>query len=104
MRSLVGVVLIGLASACSEKKESVIGKWSAEKTSLLTLYFYSDQSASLSSTGFFNLRWQMENDTLVRIDALDKKMHFNFRIQKDAKGAFGVLELAGFDTLAFRKI
>src|SRR4051794_4663373 len=97
-RCIVCVILVGLASACGESKENVIGKWNAEKTSLLTLYFYSDQSAALASTGFFNLRWQMENDKLVRIDALDKKMHFNFRIQKDAKGAFGTLELAGFDT------
>jgi len=94
-----------LVSGCSsETKVDVVGRWVSDKTSLLTLQFYADGKASLSSTGFFSLRWQRVEEKLVRIEALENRIIFNFRIRVDAKGPTGTLELVGFDTLVFRKI
>jgi len=106
-RLLVTGILFAVATnllACTDAKQEIVGRWTSQQTSFLTLQFYQDGTASLSSTGLLSLRWQLENDKLVRIEALDKKMYFNFRIQKDDRGSYGVLELAGFDTLLFRKI
>jgi hypothetical protein len=101
-RSLM-VAMLSCLLACSDPKQEIVGKWVSNQASLLTLQFYKDGTASLSSTGFFNLRWQTESDSLIRIEALDKKLYFNFRILKDQKGSYGMLELPGASALEFRK-
>jgi len=103
-RTLVALGLLLLGSNCGNSPNTVIGKWVSEKTSFATLEFYPDGTAALSSTGFFNLRWQLIDSKIVRIEALERKLIFNFRVQDDSRGKFGTLELAGFDTLTFRKI
>jgi len=69
----------------------------------MVLYFYDDGTASLSGTGFLKLEWKMVEPHIARIDALDKKLIFHFRVARDQKGPYGTLELAGFDTFVFRK-
>jgi len=100
--SILALVLIGMAS-CSDSKIAVPGRWVSDQTSAIALYFYKDGTASLSGTGFLKLEWKEISSESIRIDALDKKIIFHFKIAKDNKGPFGTLELAGYDTMVFRK-
>jgi hypothetical protein len=102
VRSILTLVLIGMTS-CSDPKIVVPGRWVSEQTSAIALYFYNDGTASLSGTGFLKLEWKEISETSIRIDALDKKIIFHFKIAKDNRGPFGTLELAGYDTMVFRR-
>ena len=93
-----------LAVACSDPPPEPVGVWVSEKSSLVRLHLYADGVASLSSTGFLNLKWKSEGSDLVRIEALDRKAIFDLKLKKDRKGWYGTLELAGFDTLVLRKM
>jgi hypothetical protein len=76
----------------------------SDQTSIVSLYFYSDKTASLSGVSALNLRWDLlEAGRIVKIDVLDKKVVVHFKIEKDAIGPRGTLEWAGFDTMVFRK-
>jgi hypothetical protein len=89
--------------SCSDPKPVALGRWVSEHTSAISLYLYPDGRASLSGTGILNLEWKTINDTTVRIDALDKKIVFHFKMSTDSKGPYGTLELAGYDTMIFRQ-
>jgi hypothetical protein len=99
---LTVVFILLLFSACSESKLDVVGEWISEENGLIRMHFYRDGTVSLSNTGFFKLRWRMENSQLVRIDAFESRMHFDFGISTDSKGAVGMLNLAG-QSLRFRR-
>src|SRR4051812_34454977 len=94
--------LFGL-TACSDQKIVVAGRWVSEQTSAVAIYFYKDGTASLSGTGLLKLEWKEIDETTVRIDALDKKIIFHFKISRDGRGPYGTLELAGYDTMVLRK-
>jgi hypothetical protein len=96
------LALFGL-TACSDPKIVAAGRWVSEQTSAIAIYFYKDGTASVSGTGFLKLEWKEIDETTIRIDVLDKKLVFHFRISKDGKGPYGTLELAGYDTMVFRK-
>lgn len=105
IRILVLAIVAISISSCNDAIQSsdVIGLWRSQKAAIVSLQFYSDGTASLSSIGFFHLRWSLAAENSVRIEALDRNAIFDFRIGKDAAGRFGVLELAGFDAAVFRK-
>lgn len=88
---------------CGNSDVKIEGKWVADQSSWAVLYFYPDGTASISGTGYFNLQWKAVGPQLVKIDILDKKVVFHFRISSDSKGPYGALELLGFETLTFRK-
>ncbi len=90
-------------TSCSNPKVVIQGRWVSEQTPAIALYFYGDGTASLSGTGLLKLEWKPIDDTNVRIDALDRKIIFHFKISKDKDGSLGTLELAGYDTMVFRK-
>lgn len=98
----LGLILI-LLTSCSDPRAVVLGKWSADQAPLISLYFYDDGTASFTGTGLLKLRWKPIDDAQVKIEALDQKLVFHFRIAKDTSGYFGILELAGYDAWTFRK-
>ena len=97
LKNLICVLLICLAS-CSKQKEDVTGRWVSNQTQMVSLYFYPDHTASLSGTGFLNLRWELLDDgKTVKIEALSKNVIFHFRIENGSSGPRGTLELAGYE-------
>jgi hypothetical protein len=93
-----------LLSACGANEIDIVGRWNSAHTSMVSLEFYPDGVAALSGTGLLNLRWKRTNPAVVRIEALDSRVFFNFRISRDDSGPRGVLELAGYEALVFRKV
>jgi hypothetical protein len=90
-------------SSCGPQATPIVGRWTAEKSPAVSLYFYRDGTASLSGVGLLKLEWKEIDNETARIDALDKKIVFHFKRKRDAHGVYGTLELAGYDTLIFRK-
>lgn len=80
------------------------GKWVAEQAPLVSIYFYPDGTASVSGTGLLGLRWKKISNEDVRIEAMDRKVVFHFRMKDTQAGYLGTLELAGFDALRFKKV
>src|SRR5688572_8009367 len=83
-------LIILIANCSGDPRQEIVGRWTSQQTALLTLHFYNDGAASLSSIGYFKLRWKIEDKNLVRIEALDRNIYFNFRMSTDAKGRFGI--------------
>ncbi|WP_431201280.1 hypothetical protein ACQ86E_18965 [Bradyrhizobium betae] len=102
LKALPALFLFVLAS-CGQHVPTIMGRWNAEKSPAISLYFYPDGTASLSGTGLLRLEWKELSNEIVRIDVLEKKIIFHFKLKKDAQGTYGTLELAGYDTLVFRK-
>lgn len=97
------VLLLFALVSCGQRVPTIAGRWNAEKSPAISLYFYPDGTASLSGTGLLRLEWKELSDEIVRIDVLERKIIFHFKLKKDTRGTYGMLELAGYDTLVFRK-
>jgi hypothetical protein len=90
--------------SCGAETDNVVGTWQADRASVVTLQFYPDGVAALSSLGVLGLRWTRTASNEFRIEALGESLYFNFRLAEDAVGPFGTLELAGYEALVFRKL
>jgi hypothetical protein len=97
------LVLLVIVASCGNPDPDILGRWVADQTPAIAIYFYPDGTASISGTGFLKLEWKKIDDKLIRIDVLDKKIIFHFKLDRDSKGDRGTLELAGYDTFAFRR-
>jgi hypothetical protein len=97
----LGAFVATALPSCGNLKQRVVGRWQANP--IISIYFYPDQTASISSIGILRLKWDIVGENLIRIEALDKSIVTNFRIERDDVGDYGILELAGYDALVFRR-
>lgn len=102
-RCVITAVVVSMLGACAQEEDVKFqGRWKSDKSSVITLYLYPDGTASVSGTGFLNLKWKKVSDKMVKIEILDRKFVFHFNVSRDNSGLYGVLELAGFETMRFR--